>query len=79
MSMLSLRNIFKTYEQIPILQNVSLQVGRGEILGLLGESGSGKSTLLRIAAGLLDADQGTVLLGRKPISPARDQIGRAHV
>ena len=44
----------------------------------MGESGSGKSTLLRIAAGLLDADQGTVLLGRKPISPARDRLIPGH-
>ena len=60
------------------MQDVNLEVGRGEILGLLGESGSGKSTLLRIAAGLLDADQGAVLLNRKPIAPARDRLIPGH-
>jgi peptide/nickel transport system ATP-binding protein len=45
----------------PILHDVSLEIGRGEIAGLAGESGSGKSTLCRLAAGLLR--EGTVLAG----------------
>ncbi len=54
---LSLRNICKTYIQgdvmIKVLDNVNLEVGRGELIGIIGNSGSGKSTLLHIA-GLLD-------------------------
>jgi oligopeptide/dipeptide ABC transporter ATP-binding protein len=42
--------------------DVSLEVGEGEVLGLVGESGCGKSTLGRIAAGLLAADEGRALL-----------------
>jgi oligopeptide/dipeptide ABC transporter ATP-binding protein len=43
----------------PILHDVSVQIGKGEIVGLAGESGSGKSTLCRLAAGLLR--EGTML------------------
>jgi putative ABC transport system ATP-binding protein len=42
------------------LDKVSLEVERGQIMGVFGPSGSGKTTLLRIAAGLRSADQGTV-------------------
>ena len=43
-----------------VLRGVDLDVGRGEIVGLVGANGAGKTTLLRIAAGLMRADQGTV-------------------
>lgn len=48
------------------LDDVSLQVRRGEILGVIGESGSGKSTLLRTVCGLLEASAGALLLDGSP-------------
>jgi len=49
-----------TYESFPALHDVSLDVGRGEFVGLLGPNGSGKSTLLRIVAGIYPPSAGTV-------------------
>jgi iron(III) transport system ATP-binding protein len=77
MPLFQLQNITKTFDKT-VLQNVTLTVNRGEIFGLLGESGSGKSTLLRIAAGLIDADSGQILLKNKAITPAYDKLIPGH-
>ncbi|WP_300301624.1 ABC transporter ATP-binding protein [Ferrovibrio sp.] len=52
------------------VDNVSLKVARGEILGLLGPSGCGKSTTLRLAAGLEDLQQGEVRIGGEVMAGA---------
>jgi energy-coupling factor transport system ATP-binding protein len=58
---LSLRGISFGYrEALPVLDSVDLDVRRGEIVALEGPNGSGKTTLARIAAGLLEAQAGTV-------------------
>jgi ABC-type Fe3+/spermidine/putrescine transport system ATPase subunit len=59
--MLELRGLCKTYEGKPLLHGVSLNVGAGETLCLLGPSGGGKTTLLRIVAGLEEPEAGQVL------------------
>ncbi|HHE72303.1 MAG TPA: ABC transporter ATP-binding protein [Chloroflexi bacterium] len=58
--------------QLEALEQVSLDVARGEFVCLIGPSGCGKSTLLRITAGLLRPTQGQVLLAGQPqIAPNR--------
>ena len=59
-----------------VLDGVTLALGAGETLALTGESGSGKSTLLHIAAGLEEADGGTVRIDGTEIG-ALDDAGRA--
>lgn len=59
--MLTLKNIYKTYDGKPLLKGISFDVAQGETLCLLGPSGSGKSTLLRIISGLEEAESGDVL------------------
>lgn len=57
---LELKNIYKGFDDLEVIKDVSLHVNKGEIVTLLGPSGSGKTTLFKIAAGLLKQDQGTV-------------------
>ena len=54
----SLRAVGKTYGSRPLFSGVSLGVGRGERIGLIGANGSGKSTLLKILAGITQPDTG---------------------
>ena len=59
--MLEVRDIFKTYENKPLLRGISFSVLQGETICLLGASGSGKSTLLRMIAGLEFPERGQFL------------------
>ncbi len=57
----------KRFEVKPALSNVSLSIGRGKIIGLLGPNGSGKTTLIKIANGLILPTSGSVLIdGKQP-------------
>ncbi len=67
--MLTLTNISKTYENQPLLTDVSFTVDAGETICLLGASGSGKSTLLRIIAGLEPPETGRVLWDGADLAP----------
>jgi len=65
--MLSVEDVTYAYGDVPVLQDVRLEVQAGEILCLLGASGSGKTTLLRIIAGLERGYQGHVLVDGQPV------------
>jgi NitT/TauT family transport system ATP-binding protein len=59
---------------LQVLQNVSFDVGQGEIVSLIGESGCGKTTLLRIVQGLVNLDSGSVAVdGRDVKGPGRNR------
>lgn len=53
---------------VKALDNVSLELEKGQILGIVGESGSGKSTLLKALAGLITVDEGEIIIGRKDLA-----------
>jgi len=59
---LAIANLKASYGSVPVLDGISLDVGTGEILGLIGPSGSGKSTILRILIGLLKPSSGSIRL-----------------
>ena len=59
--MLQIKGVSLSFQR-PVLDQVSLSIKKGEILGLVGKSGAGKSSLLKIMAGLIDQDGGEVLL-----------------
>jgi len=65
-------HIYKSYSRggrrIPVLEDITFNIRRGEFLALMGPSGSGKSTLLNLIAGIDDADSGEITVGGINIS-----------
>jgi ribose transport system ATP-binding protein len=65
---LEMRQISKTFVGVKALDNVTLQVFRGEVLALAGENGAGKSTLMKILTGVLGHDAGgSILIDGEPV------------
>ncbi len=58
--MLEIINIYKSFGSHTILEDINLQISRGEVFGFLGPNGSGKTTTIRIILGLIRPDKGTV-------------------
>src|SRR6478735_8972212 len=65
--LLAMRGIGKRFPGVIALDDVSLEVGRGEVLALCGENGAGKSTLMKILGGVYQPDAGEVQLEGKPV------------
>ena len=66
--LVSLKNIWKIFDGIPVLWGVDLDLKAGEIHALLGGNGSGKSTLMKILSGVYTAEAGNIELEGKPIT-----------
>lgn len=77
MSLVSVRNLRKSFGQHVVLQDVSLDVAEGSVTVLIGPSGSGKTTLLRCLNGLEQPDSGVVRVGETSLdfggAPTREQ------
>lgn len=79
-TLLHVDHISKYFRSTRALDDVSMDVGRNEIVGLLGQNGAGKSTLTKIIVGVERPDVGTLTFGGRPLSPrnaaeaARDGI-----
>jgi putative ABC transport system ATP-binding protein len=76
-SLITLQGVTKHYRRdaidIPVLDNIELQIGRGEFLGLMGPSGSGKTTLLNLIAGIDRPSSGHVFVDGKDITRMSEQ------
>ena len=68
---LKIENLNKKFEDITVIENVSLSVQKGEVVVIVGPSGCGKSTFLRCINGLEDIQDGRVLLDGEVINPGK--------
>ena len=64
------QNLVKKYKKRTVVNNVSVQVEQGEIVGLLGPNGAGKTTSFYMIVGLVPSDQGQILLGNEDLTKA---------
>jgi len=65
---ITLDQVTKRYQGVPVVNDVSVEIGEGEFFVLLGPSGSGKSTLLRAIAGLTGVNHGRIALHGKDVT-----------
>ena len=70
MGSISLRNVKKSFGEVEIIPDISLDIKEGEFVVFVGPSGCGKSTLLRLIAGLEDTSSGTILLDGEDMTKA---------
>lgn len=79
MKALEIKNVTKRFNDKLVIDNVSLEVDKGEIFGLLGPNGAGKSTLINLIVGLLKIDKGDILVQGLNIAKedikAKEKIG----
>ncbi len=73
--MLSIKQLSVSYGVIPVLHQLSLEVGRGEIVALVGSNGAGKTTLLNTISGLLPANGGEIVFEQGRI----DRMAPHHI
>ena len=64
--LLSIRGLTKIFGGLVAVDNVSLDVRRGEVVGLLGDNGAGKSTLIKCVSGVYHPEEGAILFDGKP-------------
>ena len=81
--LLKLQGVSASYGSVPAIDNVSIEVGEGEAVGLLGANGAGKSTTLRVVSGLVKPRSGTMTFAGANLAllpPHRiPELGIAHV
>jgi len=65
MNLISIENISKSYSEKILLKDISLGIGEGDKIGVIGVNGTGKSTFLKIIAGVEETDEGKIIIANK--------------
>lgn len=73
--LISIKNLYFSYDHVPVLENVSFNVAEKEFLAVIGPNGGGKSTLVKLILGLLRPDAGSILVFGKPPSRVSHRFG----
>ena len=68
-NLVEIKNLTKSYGSKVVLENISLTMPRGKIVGLMGPNGSGKTSLMKILTGMINDYSGEVLIDGQPIGP----------
>jgi branched-chain amino acid transport system ATP-binding protein len=81
--MLEIRDLVAGYDGVPVLRDVSLTVGKGELVGLLGANNAGKSTLINVISGIVPVMSGSILFNGQDVTriaaPRRVEAGVIQV
>ncbi|MCF8112216.1 MAG: ABC transporter ATP-binding protein, partial [Desulfobacteraceae bacterium] len=72
---ISVKNLYFSYNSAPVLENVTFDVTDREFLAIIGPNGGGKSTLIKLILGLLKPDAGLVLVFNKPPEKVSQRFG----
>jgi iron complex transport system ATP-binding protein len=67
-ALLKVENLFGGYHEVPVIKGISLEIQKGDFIGIIGPNGSGKTTLLRLVSRVLAPQKGNIYLERKDIS-----------
>ena len=74
MSIITINDVSKDYKSIKALDNVSLEINKGELFGLLGVNGAGKTTLIKILCGLTEKSSGEIVIDKFNLDKDMDKI-----
>ena len=58
--MIEIKNLYKNYDDISVVDNLSLRIEKGEVLGFLGPNGAGKSTTMKMITGFIEPTSGEI-------------------
>jgi len=75
--LLQFDKVCKSFFGVPVLHDISFQLGPGQVLGLVGENGSGKSTTMNIAGGVHAMDSGRMILAGADYQPRTPRDAQA--
>ena len=73
---IKMENMNKSFNGVPVVKNVSLQIEKGEIHALLGENGAGKSTLMNILGGVHQPNSGTIYINGQEVRMANPRVSQ---